>query len=68
LLLLLTINALAPKERPVTAEDLFSPEIENDLKSLLDDVVFEAEEANDLAVNPLKLTAKALGNECSDEL
>jgi len=68
LLLLLTINALAPKERPVTSEDLFSPEIENDLKSLLDDVVFEAEEANDLAVNPLKLTAKALGNECSDEL
>jgi hypothetical protein len=47
---------------------LFSPEIENDLNSLLDDVVFEAEEANDLAVNPLKLTAKALGNECSDEL
>jgi|TARA_R100000482_G_C5104493_1_gene137318 hypothetical protein len=57
------MNELAPRLRPVTEEAPLRPEIENDLKSLLDDVVFDAAERNDFAVKPLKLTASALGDE-----
>jgi hypothetical protein len=57
------MNELAPRLRPVTEEAALRPEIENDLKSLLDELVFEAADRNDLAVNPLKLTASALGDE-----
>jgi hypothetical protein len=65
---LLTIKELAPMPKPVTALDSLRPEIENDLNILLDDVVFEAADLKDLPVNPLKLTAKALGEECSGSL
>ena len=57
------MNELAPRLRPVTDVAPLSPEIENDLKSLLDEEVFDAGDRNDLAVNPLKLTANALGDE-----
>ena len=60
---LFTMNELAPRLRPVIDEAPLRPEIENDLKSLLDEEVFDAGDRNDLAVNPLKLTANALGDE-----
>jgi len=59
----LTIKELAPIPNPVRTLASLRPEIENDLNILLDDVVFEDADRKDLAVKPLKLTARALGEE-----
>jgi len=57
------MNELAPISKSVLVEASFNPDIEKDLNILFDEEVFEAAARADFAVNPLKLTARALGSD-----